>query len=405
MLEMMISIDSLHSSDNRVMIVDACRTPIGKTGGNLSCFNETELMSIVLKEMYNRYKLDECLIDDVLIGCCFSMEPRNMAKKALIMAGLPASIPAMTINRTCASSMEAIIIGAQKIRQGESDVIISGGTENMNQNPHVMKMNIQNIRHNLKYGMPLCPEDMTEEELSDNIGKSIELMARRYSISKELQDDYAIKSHTKANRAWEKGFFNNETISIISRGNVLVERDEGIIPVINEQDILSASPLYFRDGTITKYNASSISDGASALILMSMKTALENNITPMAEVVSSALIGTSFGNMGIAAAEALHKVLKRSGIKLEDIDLIECNEAYSAQMLICERETGWDSSKVNINGGSLALGHPLGCTGARICTTLIHNMVRLKRRYGVATMCAGGGMGEAILFRLYEDKH
>lgn len=383
-------------------MIDACRTPIGKAGGSLTKYTETELMSIVMCAILDRNPKYP-IIDEVIIGCCFPQEHRNLAKKAVFQATLPLNTPAVTVNRTCASSMEALVQGFYRIMNNDANNVLIGGTENMNRNPHVMKMNIQNVRKYIKQGLPLMPSDLSEEELLDSIGISVDMMARNKGISRNEQDEYAAFSHQRAEQAWLKGYFNTEVISIPGLdNNKYTIRDEGINTSIAKDDYKKANPLYFSDGSITKYNASSISDGAAVMLLSSEREVKEHNLQPIAEIISSSLVGGPLNEIGTVAADAYLQLLAKTKLKDSDINLIECNEAYAAQAIACMRKAEWNEQKVNINGGSLALGHPLGCTGLRICTTLIFAMNQKNSNYGVATMCAGGGMGQAVLFKRYE---
>jgi len=386
----------------KVFVVDACRTPIGKTGGSLVDYSDTELMSFAMKSIIKRnskYPHPQ----EVIIGCCFPQEHRNLAKKAAVQANFSSHIPAVTINRTCASSMEALIQGFYRIRYGDADTILVGGTENMNRNPHVMKMNIQNVRKYLKNGLPDMPKSLPEEILLDSIGMSVDMSARDFLIDKKEQDEYSIYSHEKAETASKNGKFDSEIVPIEHLNeDRCTSKDEGINANISETDYNEANPLYFKNGTITKYNASSISDGAAAILLMSEQEVRRLSIQPIAEVVSYSLIGSRVESIGTAAADAYLSLIYKNKLRNSDIQLIECNEAYAAQAISCIRKANWETQKVNVNGGSLSIGHPLGCTGVRICTTLLYSMRQTTSNFGVATMCAGGGMGQAILFKLSE---
>ena len=386
----------------KVFVVDACRTPIGKTGGSLVEYSDTDLMAFTMNSIMERnskYPLPQ----EVMIGCCFPQEHRNLAKKATVQANLPSHIPAVTINRTCASSMEALIQGFYRISFGDADIILVGGTENMNRNPHVMKMNIQNARKYIKSGLPEMPQSLPEESLLDSIGMSVDMSARDLHIDKKEQDEYSVCSHEKAETAWRNGRFNSEIVPINhSSEDRCISKDEGINATISEIDYKEANPLYFINGTITKHNASSISDGAAAILLMSEREVRKYALQPIAEVISSSLIGTKPENISTAAADAYLNLIYKNKLNHSDIQLIECNEAYAAQAIACIRKANWETQKVNVNGGSLSIGHPLGCTGVRICTTLLYSMKQTSSSFGVATMCAGGGMGQAILFKLFE---
>jgi len=383
---------------NRVFIVSACRTPIGKTAGSLSNLNDVTLMALTLREAMKRLKVEDCCYDGVYIGCCFPQENYNLARKSLLEAGIPALVPGATLNRTCCSSMEALIQGARQIMIGDGDVVIVGGVENMSKSPHVMKNAIRNLRTRTSVGLPSLKE--IGDNLMDEVGLCAEVSAQENNISRERQDEAAFLSYQKAMQAKERGNFNAEIFPVkLASSKILLDHDENIPESITMDMLQKEEPILIRDGTITKLNATSINDGAAAMILMSERMVNKLGIKPLAEYLDSETVGVHYKDFSIAPVHAINRLLKKNDISIDDIDLIECNEAYAAQFLLCKEIMGWNENKVNVNGGSIALGHPLGCTGLRICTTLIYSMLRLKAKTGMAAMCAGGGMGQSLLFR------
>jgi len=333
-------------------------------------------------------------LNDFVAGCCFSQEPHSYAKKALVSAGIPANIPAVCIGRTCASSMEALIIASRNIIIGAADVILVGGTENMSQSPYSLKNAYMNIKNSTK-----TLNDLRDASYLDNIGLAVETAAREYGISRNKQDDYSVKSYEKARYAQKNGWFKDEIEPVRLADNTIFNEDEHIQFYKHLLDSEKNVPLFCEDGTITKKNATSINDGASAVLLMSERACEKYGIQPEAEIISSVVIGVDPGSICLAPHKAFNKLLDISGIKEDDIDLIECNEAYAAQMCICLKQSKWNPEIINIGGGSIPLGHPLGSTGLRICITLLHHLKRNSVAYGVAVLCGGGGIGSGVLIK------
>lgn len=385
---------------NKVVIVDAGRTPVGKTNGSLAEQNEVQLMSTIFRTMKGRWDIVQSSLDDVLVGCCFPSEPDNLAKKASIFSGIDKKTPAATINRTCASSLEALSSATMRIQLGYQKQVLVGGVENMSKSPHVMKQLMREVRKAIRYGMPLTSDKSYMQNIEDNIGVAVEWMAIEAGITREEQDEYARKSRKLASEAWEKKYFDKEIMKVTDEeGNIILDYDESIESDLSLEDYQNEKPLLFADGNITKYNAASITDGAAGLLLMSEEQTKVMGYKPMAEIAGFHVAGRHPKDIGTIPAIALDELLLQKKMNLSDIGLIECNEAYAAQMLLCERYLEWDTSKVNINGGGLAIGHPLGSTGVRIVTTLLYNMIRTGTEYGIATMCAGGGMGYSVLLK------
>lgn len=385
---------------NRVLVVSACRTPIGKTAGSLSDINDVKLMALTLNEAIKRVNVENLSCDGVYVGCCFPQENYNLARKALLEAGMSDQVPGVTLNRTCCSSLEALIQGARQIMTGDADILLVGGVENMSRSPHVMKNAIRQLRARTSGGLPSFDE--IGENLLDDVGLCAELSALKNSISRESQDEAALASYRKAINAKNKGYFSDEIFAVrkeLNSSEIILDKDENIPENITIERLREEKPIFLRDGTITKLNATSINDGAAAMILMSERMVEKLGVKVLAEYVDSETVAVPYQDFSIAPVNAVNCILNKNDIAIDDIDLIEINEAYASQFLLCKDAMGCKDDKVNINGGSIALGHPLGCTGLRICITLLYSMQRLGRELGLASMCAGGGMGQSILFR------
>lgn len=383
-----------------VVIVSACRTPIGKIPGSLSSIQDIDLMSMTLKEAVKRANISSESIDGVYVGCCFPHEDYNLARKALLKAGLPQSIPGATINRTCCSSMDALVQGARQIAMGDAEVILVGGVESMSNSPDTLKNIFKRLRASMKGKLPTY--DSIQGDLIDEMGLATEKLARKYKISREEQDIYAVESHRKAVTSYDKDLFSDEIFSITideETESVCFDKDESIARDL-ELDFIGKEPsMYIKDGVLTRYNSSPVNDGAAAVLLMSKERAIATGLKPLAKYVTSEVCGVSPEDMGLGPVNVIQRILKKSELALEDIDAIECNEAYAAQILACQKAINWDMKKVNMQGGSIALGHPVGCSGLRICVTLVHILKRNEFEYGLATLCAGGGMGQGVLFQ------
>ncbi|MEF2965928.1 thiolase family protein [Paenibacillus sp. M1] len=383
-----------------MLIITACRTPIGRTAGRLSKISDVRLLALAFSEAVRRIQKVDVAIDSVYAGCCFPQEDFNIARKAILRAGLPASIPAATINRTCCSSMEALVQGARQIMLGEAEVVLVGGVENMSNSPQVMKNAIRTARGLINGKLPTF--EQISGDLIDEMGISTELLARRFGITRDEQDEYACLSHSRAADAQKKGYFKEEIFPVWDEEtDGWFSEDETIISNLSKDVASKEATIFLSDGTLTKLNSSSINDAAAAMVLMSEKAALTYGVEPMGEYKCSGVVGVAPAEMGLAPAEVIQAMLNKSGLRMEEIDGIECNEAFAAQQLICQKKLGWSWDRVNVNGGALALGHPLGCTGIRICTTLLYTMKRNKWNRGIAAMCAGGGMGQGILFEAW----
>jgi len=368
------------------VITTAIRTPVGKrSGGAFNDFPVNDLAALVIREVIDRSGIDPNMIDEVMMGQRTQNTASNIARYALLAAGLPTSIAAMTVQRTCASSLQAIASAAQNIQMGLEDVIIAGGVEIMTQWPAELAL------------IPNSPDECG----GNNMGITAENIQKRYNISREDQDEFAYLSHTRAWKATQAGKFKDEIVpvTIPSEGGepTIVDTDETIRPNTTPEKLAKLEPSYITGGTVTAGSASPICDGAAALLLVSKEKANELGLEPLATYKVSAVAGLDPAYMGLGPVYAVPKALKLAGIKLEDIDLIELNEAFSAQFIACERKLGLNRDIVNVNGGALALGHPIGATGSKIMVTLLHEMKRRSVRYGMVTMCCGGGQGMATI--------
>jgi 3-oxoadipyl-CoA thiolase len=390
-----------------VVIVDAVRTPIGRYKGALKSVRPDDLGAVVISALLERNSaLPPSDIEEVIFGNANGAgeDNRNVARMSALLAGLPVEVGGTTINRLCGSGMDAVIYAARAIMAGEGDVFIAGGTESMTRAPLVMgKPEVEYPRGDMKMfdttiGWRFVNPLMHEKFGTDSMPETAENVAKKYDISREAQDQFAFSSQQKAKKAMEQDRFKEEIVPVRlvdRKGNeTWVTEDEHPRPETSLEKLGTLKPL-FKDGSVTAGNASGVNDGASALLLMSREKADELGLKPLARYVSSGVAGLEPAIMGVGPIEASRKALKRAGLSVTDLDLIELNEAFASQSLACMNELGLVSEKVNVNGGAIAFGHPLGASGARILTTLIHEMKKQGSRYGLATMCIGVGQGIA----------
>lgn len=385
------------------VIVSAVRTPVGKAKrGGLATVRPDEMAALVIQELLRRTpNLDPAEIEDVVIGCAFpeGEQGMNMARMIALRAGLPHTVPGETINRFCSSGVQAIAHAAYAIMTGDIEVAIAGGAESMTMVPMT--------------GYKFAPNPYFAQEFPHyftNMGLTAENVAAKYAISREDQDAFSLRSHQKAARAVESGLFDPELVpvpvEVVELGedgkpvkkSFTVSRDEGPRADTSLEALAKLKPAFKEGGVVTAGNSSQMSDGAAGVVVMSAERAAQLGLKPLARFVAFAVGGVPPELMGIGPVAAIPKVLKKAGLTLADIDLIELNEAFAAQSLAVIRELGLDEEKVNVNGGAIALGHPLGCTGAKLTTQIIYEMARRKSHYGMVTMCIGGGMGAAAIF-------
>ena len=392
----------------QAVIVDAVRTPVGRYGGALKDIRPDDLAALCIAEIIRRNHLDPNLVEDVVFGNANGAgeENRNVARMALLLAGLPVTVAGQTINRLCGSGLNAVNSAAQAIKSGEGDVFIAGGTESMTRAPFVFAKadapflrevkvydttigwRFPNLR--LEAMFPLC-----------SMGETAENVAEKYRITREEQDAFALATQKKWGAAHAAGKFRDELVPIAipqKKGEpISVDKDEHPRPETTMEQLAKLKPAFRANGTVTAGNSSGINDGAAALLVMEAETAQRLGYQPLARIVTSAVAGVDPSSMGLGPIPATRKVLQRAGLKIAEIDLIELNEAFAAQAIPCIRELEMDPAKVNVNGGAIAIGHPLGSTGARILTTLVHEMKRRDAHYGLATMCIGVGQGIAMI--------
>lgn len=399
------------SLNPNVVIVDAVRTPVGRYNGSLKSIRPDDLAALVLKALLERNpSLDPATIEDVLLGCANQAgeDNRNVARMALLLAGYPISVGGGTVNRLCGSGLMAINQAAQAIVAQEAEIYVAGGVENMSRAPFVMgKPEHAFPRGDMKLFDTTIGWRFTNPTLAQlhhpySMGETAENVAEQYHISREDQDAFALASQQKAAQAMAEGRFAAEIIPVPvpqRKGDLQwVSVDEHPRPDTTLEALAALKPAFREGGSVTAGNTSGINDGASALLLMSQDQAQSLGLKPLAKVVATAVAGVDPAYMGIGPVPATQKALKRAGLAVSDIDLFELNEAFAAQSLACIRALGLDPARVNVNGGAIALGHPLGCSGARIMTTLVHELQRRpEARYGVATMCIGVGQGIATV--------
>lgn len=392
-----------------VVIVDAVRTPIGRYKGALKAVRPDDLAAIVIKALLERNpEIAPSAIEEVVLGNANQAgeDNRNVARMAALLAGLPVEVAGTTINRLCGSGLDAVIYGARAIAMGEGDIFIVGGTESMTRAPYVMAKPEQEFpRGSMELQDTTIGWRFTNQRLEEMFGaetmpKTAENVAERFHISREDQDQFAAESQAKAQKAIEGNRFADEIVPVEfhdRKGNqVRIDQDEHPRFNTTAQKLSRLKPI-FAGGSVTAGNASGVNDGASALLIMSAEKAQELGVKPLAKYVASAAAGVEPSVMGIGPIYSTRKVLKRAGLTAGDLDLIELNEAFASQSLECIRQLELDSEKVNVNGGAIALGHPLGASGARILTTLIHEMKKTEARYGLATMCVGVGQGISLI--------
>jgi acetyl-CoA C-acetyltransferase len=386
----------MSNKSKEVVIVNAIRTPIGTYKGSLKNMKSHALGSIVIKEVLSRSKFDKDEIDEVIMGQVLTTGAgQNPARQAAINAGIPISKPAHIINQVCGSGLRAVISGYQSIKLGEAKNIISGGQENMSIAPHSIF-----YRDKKKISEDKLLDTMINDGLIDafnnyHMGVTAENVAKKFHISRQDQDEFALNSQKKTEAATSKNKFDDELVKINQDGNIL-EKDEHPRTGLELADLKKLKTVFKENGTVTPGNSSGINDGAAALLLTTLEEAEKKSIKPLAKIVSWASVGIDPALMGLGPIEAVRESIKKAKWNIDEIDLFEINEAFAAQSIVVIRELGIDKNKVNVNGGAIALGHPIGASGARILVTLIHEMKRQNKDKGCATLCIGGGMGIAL---------
>ncbi len=389
---------------NDAYICAALRTPVGKHGGALGSVRADDLAAIPIKAVVERSGVDPATIDDVILGCTNQAgeDNRNVARMALLLAGLPIEVPGQTVNRLCGSGLQAAASAAQAVKAGEGEVFVAGGVENMTRAPYVLLKSGDAWSRN-----PPVIADTTvgwrftnprlKQEWTISLGETAEVVAARYHIGRAEQDAFAVESQRRAERALRECVFTDELVAVPLPDGTTFAKDEYPRAGTTLEAVAKLKPAFQQDGTVTAATSSGINDGAAALLVVGRPDSRTVGLKPLARIVSSAVAGVDPSCMGLGPIPATHKALKRAGLTIDQIDLIELNEAFAAQAIACIRELRLDSARVNIYGGAIALGHPLGATGARILTTLVHALRRTKSRYGLATMCIGVGQGIAMI--------
>ncbi|MET1028048.1 MAG: acetyl-CoA C-acetyltransferase [Dongiaceae bacterium] len=384
-----------------VVITAAARTPVGAFNGALSSLPAHELGKLAIVEALKRSKVEAGDVSEVILGQILTAGAgQNPARQAAMLAGIPAEKTAYQINQLCGSGLRAVALGYQAIRNGDSEIVVAGGQESMSQAPHCM-----HLRSGVKMGPAEMVDTMITDALMDafnhyHMGVTAENVAQRWQITREQQDQFALASQNKAEAAQKAGKFKDEIVPVsikTRKGDVLVDADEYPKHGTTLDVLQKLRPAFLKEnGTVTAGNASGINDGAAALVLMSDALAAKRGLTPLARIVSWATAGVDPAVMGSGPIPASRAALAKAGWKPEDLDLIEANEAFAAQACAVNKELGWDLAKVNVNGGAIALGHPVGASGARVLTTLLHEMQKRDAKKGLATLCIGGGMGIAL---------
>jgi len=390
------------------LICSAVRTPVGRHGGALAEVRPDDLAAVAVKAAVERVGFDPADLDDVILGCANQAgeDNRNVARMAALLAGFPVTVPGQTVNRLCGSGLQAVASAAQALKAGEGDAFVAGGVESMTRAPAVMLKRGAGWHRRLplmadttvgwRFVNPLMPKEWTI-----SLGETAEVVAREHGISREEQDRFALESQQRARAAMEAGAFADEVVPVEVKGRKgesrTVTSDEHPRPNVTLEQLSALEPAFAADGTVTAGSSSGINDGAAALLVLSRERAGAAGLEPLARVVGTAVAGVEPDRMGLGPIPATRKVLERTGLSVADLDLIELNEAFAAQALACIRELELDPERVNLYGGAIALGHPLGATGAKVLTTLVHALQRTGGRYGLATMCIGVGQGIAMV--------
>ena len=391
-----------------VYVIDSIRTPIGKYGGSLSSIRPDDLLALLIKTLVNRNpSIDVNAIEDVIAGAANQSgeDNRNVARMAALLAGLPTTVSGNTVNRLCASGLQAIMDAARAIMCGDGELFIACGVENMTRAPFVMpKASAAFAREpqifDTTMGWRFVNKNLSALYYPYSMGETAENVAKQWNISRHAQDEFSLESQDKYARAYAENKFAEEIMPVqVQVGKDIFDFDKDEHPRITSMEKLSLlKPAFIKDGTVTAGNSSGINDGAAAMLLASEAAVKKYGLTPMAKIVSMAVAGVDPSVMGIGPVPATNKALLRAGLSVSDLDLVELNEAFASQSIACIHDLGLDLEKVNVNGGAIALGHPLGCSGVRISTTLLHELKKRKGKYGLATMCVGVGQGAAVVF-------
>ena len=387
-------------SDDSVVIVSAVRTPVGSFNGALSSLPAHVLGGTAVREALARAKVEGAEVSEVILGQILTAgQGQNPARQASIGAGIPVEVPAWNMNQLCGSGLRAVALGAQAIRNGDSKIVVAGGQESMSQAPHCAHM-----RNGTKMGGLELVDTMIKDGLWDafngyHMGNTAENVANQWQITRDQQDAFAVASQNKAEAAQKAGKFKDEIVPVTittRKGETVVAEDEYIRHGVKIEDIAKMRPAFAKDGSVTAGNASGINDGAAAVVVMSASEAKRRGLAPLARIVSWSHAGVDPAIMGTGPIPASRAALERAGWGVDDLDLVEANEAFAAQACAVNKDMGWDPAKVNVNGGAIAIGHPVGASGCRVLVTLLHEMAKRDAKKGLATLCVGGGMGIAM---------
>ena len=388
----------------KVVLAGACRTAIGVMGGGLSSVPVADLGTIVIKEALKRAGVQPDQVDEVYMGCVIQAgQGQNVARQAAVRAGIPVEVPATTVNVLCGSGLHCVNLAAKLIAAGDADIIVAGGVESMSRAPYL----VQQGRFGYRMGHAPLEESMIRDALTDafegyHMGITAENICEEWGLTREQLDEFAAKSQQKAEAAIASGRFKDEIVPVEikkKKETVIFDTDEGPRPGVTAEGISKLRPAFKKDGMVTAANSSGINDGGAAIIVMSEEKAKELGVKPMATWVGGELAGVEPRIMGIGPVAATRKVMAKTGMKIDDFDLIEANEAFAAQSVAVGHDLGFDLNKLNVNGGAIALGHPVGCSGCRILVTLLYEMEKRDAKTGLATLCVGGGMGCAAIVK------
>ena len=388
----------------KIVLAGACRTAIGTMGGALSTVPAAELGSVVIKEALNRAGVPAEQVDHVYMGCVIQAGlGQNVARQASLKAGLPVTTPAVTVNVVCGSGLNCVNMAAQMIEAGDADIVVAGGMESMSLAPYAMMKG----RYGYRMGNATLVDTMVNDALWDafnnyHMGITAENVAEQWHLTREMLDEFSANSQQKCEKAMAEGKFKEEIVPVEvkgKKGSVIVDTDEGPRPGTTVETLARLKPAFKKDGIVTAGNASGINDGAAAIVVMSEEKAKELGVKPMATWIGGALGGVDPSIMGVGPVAAVNKLMKKLDMKVSDMDLIEANEAFAAQSLAVGHDLGFEMDKLNVNGGAIALGHPVGASGCRILVTLLHEMQRRDAKTGLATLCIGGGMGCATVVK------
>ena len=388
-------------------LVDGVRTPVGRLGGGLADVRPDDLAALVVRSVVDRSGLDGAAVDDVVLGAANQAgeDNRNVARMAALLAGLPDSVPGYTVNRLCASGLQAVASAAQAVRAGDAAVVVAGGVESMTRAPWVMEKPARAWSKpgkvaDTSLGWRLVNPRMTQLDGGDatlSLGECTEKLARLHDVSREDSDEYAHRSQHLAAAAWERGEFDAEVIHVGLGAHGVLQRDETVRPDTDLDVLAGLRPVFSADGVVTAGNASPLSDGASAIVVASESAVAEHGLRPRARIVGYAVAGVQPSLFGLGPVPAIRRLLETTGVSLDDVDAVDINEAFAAQVIACERVLGVDRERLNAVGGAIALGHPLGSSGSRILVSLLGHLERTGGRYGIASLCVGVGQGVAML--------